>query len=301
MYLSYSGYKKLVSCAFAYWHDYINKTELPTLDDRLGSIYGTVVGRLFERFYVEKVWRVDQPQALVMSWVEPTVDTVLKEETSPSKYRKGGVLLWQGQEGATRNAYASREQIVADARDAVARGFHIIRRERLLGPRAEAEVKLDQTIDGHRIAGRADFIVQRTKPHHDLTITDGKGSRYKDKYVDKKQLVWYAMLLQRKENVLPDRVGFIFWRCAPDEAMQWFDLTQDDVDSLFASVMTEVEKLERAEKTLGSEKHLPIVAEVFPKNPSEENCMFCPYASEEICPEGLKARKKTSKSKARKV
>lgn len=300
MYISYSGYKKLIGCAFAYWHSYINKTEIPGPDDRLGSVYGSSVGRLFERFYAEKVWKSNEPQAQVMSWVQATVDQVLHDEVSPSKYREGGTLLWHGQKGATRHAYKNREEIVADVRDAVARGFRIIRQQRLLGPRAEAEVKLDQTIEGHRIAGRSDFVILRTKPHNDLTITDGKGSKYRDAFVDKRQLLWYAMLLQKKEGHLPDRIGFIFWRFEPSEAMDWFDVTQSEVDALLQSALAEIEKVEAGERQLGTEKSYGSVAEVFKKTPNAEGCQFCPFATDAICPEGVKMNK-SAKKKPRKT
>lgn len=305
MYISYSGDSKLESCAFSYWLAYPGKFEVDAPDDRLGSIYGSTVGRLFEKFYNEKAWRDPYPQALVMSQVDATLDAVLKEETSPSRLRKAGVLLWRdpADSKARSTTYANREEIASDVRDAVSRGFHIIRQHRLLGPRAEAEVKLDSDIEGHRIGGRADFIIRRTAPHHDLVILDGKGSRYRDKYVDVKQLLWYSMLLREKEGVLPDRVGFVFWRFDAQEAVDWFDVTSKDVDDLLQTVLTRMASVEAGLKLLGDEKDLKAVAEVFPKNPNAQNCRFCPYAIDSVCPEGVPFldKKKKSQKKAPKV
>lgn len=292
MYISYSGFKKLDSCAFSYWLDYIHKPELLTPDDRLGSIFGSVTGRLFERFYTDQAWRTSEPLALVMSWVPGMLTDVLREETTPSKYRKAGVLLWEGMEGANRRAYANREAIEADVRDTIPRGFRVIRKERLLGPRAEAEVKLDSTVGNHRIGGRADFVIRRAQPFGDLTITDGKGSAYRDKYVDPQQLFWYSWLLQEKEGVLPDRVGFIFWRYEGRDATSWFEVTQKDVDDLKQHVVTTLDRVEREQRLLGSETGYEAVAEVFKKTPNDENCKFCPYGTADICPEGLAAKKK---------
>ena len=69
-YLSYTGFKTYKTCPLTYWNDYVNNTVLEKPDDRLGSIYGTVVGTLFERFYNEKIWRKPQPQAEVMALVD---------------------------------------------------------------------------------------------------------------------------------------------------------------------------------------------------------------------------------------
>lgn len=301
MYVSYSGYSKLDSCAFLYWLAYPGKFELDTPDDRLGSIFGTTVGRLFEHFYNNKVWRETHPQAFVMSQVDSILDDVLKEETSPSRLRKAGVLLWRDPSDpkARSTTYANRDEIAADVRDAVSRGFSIIRQHRLLGPRAEAEVKLDSDVEGHRLGGRADFIIHRTKPHHDRIILDGKGSRYRDKYVDVKQLLWYSMLLREREGVLPDRVGFVFWRFDAQEAVDWFEVTSKDVDDLLHAVITRIEVTESGLKLLGTEKDLNAVAEIFPKNPNAQNCRFCPYANAAVCPEGLpfvdKGKKKSQK------
>lgn len=302
MYLSYSGYKKLITCLFAYWHEYINKTPKDGVDDRLGSIYGSVSGILFEDFYVLRMWANPRPQEALLARVESTVDKVIKKETS-----KGGVLVWKGPEAEGLNPkalYTNREELIADVRDTVPRGLRIIRQHRLLGPRTDAEFKLDLEFEGHVLAGRADFIIHRLKPDDDLLIVDGKGSKHRGKYVDPTQLFWYAMLfwlqsMKQGSPRLPDKLAFLFWKFNPDESMDWLDVSESDVSDLLESTQEAIRKIEGLKKMLLPNAPVDAVRGVFTPNASEESCRFCPYASK--CPPGEKVKKlielKSKKSK----
>lgn len=301
MYLSYSGYHKAVNCEFDYWNGYIGKTQKEDPDDRLGSIYGSSVGKLFEDFYTLKVWRQKDPKGFIMARVESTVDSIIKQETSPRYERPGGVLLWKGDaEGQNpKGMYATRDELLADVRDAVERGFKIIKHYRLLGPRADAEFKLDFiTPEGHILGGRADFILVRTKPHNDLIIVDGKGSRHRDKYVDFKQLHWYGMLywlhsVRKGSPQLPDRLAFLYWRHDPPDSMDWVDISSSDVVALYENVLETIRKIETQQKKIGSNATLSAVRGVFLPKANDQNCRFCPYGS--ICPPGLKVQENLKK------
>lgn len=298
-YLSYSGWKKHETCGFAYWNEYVNRTKTDTVDDRLGSVFGSVTGRLFEEFYVGKMWRSPQPQADLMAKVDPIIAEVLKKETSPWKDRPGGVLLWKG-EGPGQNPkamYTDVKELAADVRDAVARGIRIIRQYRLVGPRADAEYKLDyRTPEGIMLAGRADFIVQRVKPYDDLVIVDGKGSRHRGKYVDPKQLQWYAMLFRRHAlksgaaKQLPDKLAFLFWRSDPDESMDWLDISEEEADELYEHAVETVKDIKAKEKRLLPVATVDRARGVFTPKANEQNCRFCPYAS--VCPPGAKVQER---------
>jgi hypothetical protein len=294
MYLSYSGWKKY-DCPFAYYNDYVAHTPKEGVDDRLGSIYGSVVGKLFEDFYAQKLWKKPEPQAYLMSLVEKTVDKTIHREITPWKDRPGGVLLWKGKgEGQNpKGMYENREELIVDVRDAVARGFQIIRHHRLLGPRTDAEYKLDYTFEGDTYAGRADFVIQRTKPHRDLLIVDGKGSQHRGRYVDPKQLQWYAMLfwlhsLKEGKPQLPDKLAFLYWRSKPDECMDWLDVSESDVMEMFEVVKDTVHEIKRLEKMILPNAPAEAARGVFKPKPNEKNCRFCPYTS--ICPAGAKVQ-----------
>jgi hypothetical protein len=307
MYLSYSGFKKHTGfddnkgCPFAYCLQYIVKLEVPdAVDDRLGSIFGTTIGRIVERFYDQKAWKAEHPQALLINWTSEVLEEVIKDETTAKKFRPAGVLLWKDMPGATERAYANKEELASDLRDCVAKTLRIIRHERLLGPRADVEVRLDDVVNGHKLAGRADLIVERIRPHNDLVIVDGKGSKYRGDKVDRQQLLWYAMLFQRHEKILPDRVGFIYWRFDPPASSDWFDVTQAEVDALLHDVMTTISEIEKNTALLKNETSLPVVREVFKPAPDPKSCRYCLYAREDICPEGAVAAAKAKKSSKKK-
>lgn len=277
MYLSYSGHKSYTVCPRQYWHNYVDKTKVDRPDNRVNALYGSTVGTLFERFYVDKLWRSSDVEKLLLDMAEPTLDDIVEKETS-----KGGVFDYADK----ASNYTSREKLLADVRQAIPRGVAIIRYHRLLGVDAAAEVKLDSWVEGHRIGGRADFILTRIKPHNDLVILDGKGSRHRDKYVDAWQLKWYAMLWREQNGTLPDKLGFIFWRYAPEESMDWVSFTSGDLDDLRSSILSAARSIDqgkaRLEETPRAEKLL-VLREVFPAKPSRD-CKLCTYLT--LCVEG---------------
>lgn len=293
VYLSYSGWKKYDQCPFAYWHSYISKTPPALPDDRLGAIFGSVIGELFEQFYVQRWWKKrGDCQVFMLGQVDAFVNKVIKQETSFKWGKPGGVLLWKGHgEGKNPKAlYADQDELAADVREAVVRGLRIIRHYRLLGPRTEAEKVLDVNAGKDKIGGRADFIIQRTKPYQDLVLVDGKGSRHRDRYVDPRQLHWYAMLYRLKYNHPPDKLAFLYWKFSPPESMDWVDFSEDDLDQLFETVIEAFRQIKLSKDKLPL-KADPIsmrgaAREVFKPKPSQDNCRFCPYATKMTCSPG---------------
>jgi hypothetical protein len=306
MYLSYSGFKLYSSCPFAYWHDYVNHTVSVCPDDRLGSLFGSAVGLVFEWFYSERLWKKkdeDQDQdvpSIVLAKAELAVDKVIQRETTPQGRRLGGVLLWKGTgEGQNPNGmYVSREELLADVRDAVARGLRIIRFYRFMGKKMEAEIVLDASIQGHKVAGRADFIIERTKPHNDLVLLDGKGSQHRAKYTDPKQLKWYAMLYREHHKRVPDRLGFVYWRYEPPETVDWIDFNEDDLSELQEEVLSSIRQIGKLEAknpaSVGEARQL------WRPNAGEQACRFCRYATEGVCPKGFEVAREIAEKKSRK-
>lgn len=296
MYISYSGWKKYKDCPFSYWHDYVNHTPLEKPDDRLGSIYGSVVGLLFEEFYNQRFWKQPDPKTFVLDRIEEATKRVIRQETSARKGRPGGVLRWKGAgEGKNpKGMYLNEAELMDDVREAVLRGFKIIKHYRLLGPRAEAEVKLDGKVNGHILGGRADFILKRTAPHHDLCILDGKGSKYRGTYVSPKQLHWYTMLYRLRFNEVPDKLGFVYWRYEPPESVDWVEFSKADLDQLLEQVLADIRDITRHEADLPPATEgqplagLGLAREAFRPRPSEGNCRFCPHATATQCSAGLK-------------
>lgn len=279
IYLSYSGWNLHRGCDGAYWHRYINKTKTPP-DNRVNMLYGESVGILFEKFYTDRLWKglktPEEVTAKLLARVDQTMDAIVQKESM-----RGGIWDWTQKNLKPGNR--SFEEVKAEVKETIPRGVAIIRHHRLLGTKTGAEVKLDVTIGGARLGGRADFLIGRTQPHNDLVLIDGKGSRYRDKYVSRSQLVWYAMLHQELRGHLPDKLGFLFWRYEPEESMDWVEFTQKDIDILKETVLDSIKKIEDGKRQMLKQPGEATLKAVFPVKPGSD-CKFCSYLTG--CPQG---------------
>lgn len=276
MYLSYSGHKSYASCPKQYWHRYIDNTPAPA-ENGVNALYGSVVGVLFEWFYSRHLWMQKDVEEHLLSMVDETLDTTITKEQERGK-------VFNFAEKASN--YKTKEALLSDIRATIPRGVQIIRQHRLLGADAAAEMKLDSWIQGHRIGGRADFVMTRIKPHLDRIILDGKGSRHLMKYVDPWQLKWYAMLWREKFITPPDKLGFLLWRAEPADSIEWVPFTSRELDELRASVVQTAQKIEEGKALLASASQADapkVVLQLFPAAPSSE-CRFCVHLP--ACPPG---------------
>ena len=133
-YISYSGFKLYSKCPYAYWLRYIGAVPLEVPYNCANSLFGIVVGALFEDFYNEKLWRDKQREETLKNRIEDKIRKALKEAR-----QKGSVLLWHDKDPMAR--YTSLDELREDVKEAIPRGLQSIRYSRLLGPYAEAEVK----------------------------------------------------------------------------------------------------------------------------------------------------------------
>jgi hypothetical protein len=278
MYLSYSGYKTYLGCPLAYWHKYIDKTAAPKPENKISALYGSVVGVLFEKFYNDRIWLRPGSDAVLLALIPNVVSGVMRRETD-----QGCVYDWK----APKVPYKSLDAVISDVREAVPRGLATIREHRLVGKDAAAEVKLDSVVHGNCLGGRADFILRRVAPHSDLVILDGKGSAWGSAYVSAQQLYWYAMLYEHRHKVLPDRLGFVFWRFEPEKAMKWVPVTKDDLEALSEYVTQAITRIsngrlacDKLPLELPEQERRQAVTEHFPGRFSND-CSFCNFLS--IC------------------
>lgn len=283
MYISYSGFSLYEKCPYSYWHRYVAKTAPPELDNRLNMLYGATLGVCFEHFYNQRMWRLPNFTQAMLDKVPEIAQKVITEETAPGK---NGVLHW----GGKKDNYKSVDELIADVREAIPRGLKIIRYHRLVGPEATAELKLDAKINGHILGGRTDFSIRRVPPENDQVILDGKGSKFRDGYVDKRQLRWYSMLFEHHRKTLPDKVGFLYWRSDPETAVDWYTVGPADTEALRSLVLETLEGIE------DRKRHLPVapaptrdqILEAFPARPSKD-CKWCNYLS--ACEDGARYMK----------
>ncbi len=280
MYISFSRYQKYLECEFAYYHEHILKTKPETPPDRVGMLFGSVIGEVFEAFYRDKVWQTPGVEENLRQMAKPLLIGIMKRELE-----KGGSFDWK--KSASYKSYKSPQEVLDDVLLAIPRGLQIIREHRLLGKDAAAEVKLNQVFGTHELAGRADFIMTRTSPHNDLVILDGKGSKHREEYADEKQLQWYALLYAKKHNRLVQGAAFVYWKPvipnlevpnpAPD--VDWRPITKESILQLRDEVFTTLSQIE-------AKRRLPqaLEAKAFEPKPKQSTCKFCPYVF--ACPSG---------------
>lgn len=273
MYLSYSGYNAYHECPRQYYYRYILQTQVKQTN-QIGMLYGTAVGFLFEKFYAEHLWRARDYLDRLHGYVEVAVGRAIQ------KALKQGVVTW----GDSKAVYQTRDELVQAVKDSVVRGVKIIAQHALVGKVADAEVKLDTTLEGHTVGGRADFILRRGDPHNDLVILDGKGSRWREKYVHATQLRWYAMLHQLKLGELPDKLGFIYWQFEPPEAVGWVPVIQEEVDALKERALVAIGAIEKGSADVAANPGNPVIIEDhFPAH-CGDRCRLCAFVS--VCSPG---------------
>lgn len=294
-YLSYSGYKSYEQCPYAYWHKYIVKTKPKVPENGVNALYGTTIGTVFESFYRDSIWKSTNIEEILLGLAEPHLDKAIKDAK-----RKGRDIYWMDEKAN----YHSKEEIMVDLRATIPIGIQTIRENRLVGPRMDAEFKLDRTFDGYILGGRADFIIMRVKPFSDLVILDGKGSKHRGNYVDGHfnsgkiegiQLKLYGMLFKEATGVMPGGLGYIFWRFSGDQAIEWVDFSEKDFSNLKGEFISVVKRIDQSSRRLSciSDKpqaHSDLRQELFPAQPGS-GCMFCEYVT--FCEEGQKQQHKS--------
>lgn len=274
MYISYSGHATFHSCRKAFYLGYIAKVPLMVPDNRVNMLYGDAVGKIFERFYRDELWRSNVTSRL-LALVKPTIDGIIAAEV-----RKGGVFDWD--DPALKPGTRSLAQVIEEVRTTIPRALASIRHHWLVGLDAKAEVSLDCEVEGHRFGGRADFVMTRARTK-DLVLVDGKGSRYRDAYTDHRQLRWYSMLYELKFGRIPDKVGFLYWRSEPQESMDWSVVRKEQLRDLRVAVLATLSEIARDQQRVSAGE--PEFSVFFP-TPKVSGCKFCRFRPQ--CAEGRK-------------
>lgn len=211
-YLSYSGYKCYIHCPLDYWHRYVNNT--PYNIDPRESLFGSIIGKVFEWFYDRNMWQTADPTSAALSVQKEAILTIFAEDQFvPDPDGKDDELLRKIQRNL---AYY------------VPLGVENIRKHKLLSTSTRTEVKLHITYKSNihdfaiRMGGYADFIHGMEHPW----IIDGKAGSKEN--VDNFQLIWYATQFYLRYHKAPERLGFLFWM-SPDDPLQWVDYEEHDI------------------------------------------------------------------------
>lgn len=243
LYLSYSGRKTYLDCPLKYKFQYIDK--LIVISDPKTSFFGSVIGKIFESFYNDKLWASPNLKTTLLELINPTIDFYFKKE----KF----------------NDNVFREELYQNLIKYVPIGLEIIRQHQLLTLNSRSEIKLDiMHFDKNtglilNLGGRADFIHGNKE---DLIILDGKASKYRDQYIDDNQLYWYALLHYLKYCVAPTKIGYLFW-LFPEDPIKWIEYDEEILRKCLSDTFIIAKK---------------ILDKQFEATPSFSICNFCKYS-----------------------
>jgi len=250
LYLSYSGKLTYIGCPKEY--KFVYKDNLPRVSRPKDFMFGSVIGKVFEWFYTEGIWASYDVVKRTIDLIDPAIKHVCED-------RKVDLNATPGLEAS----------LIRDLYKFVPSGVATIQGHKLLSPNSVAEMKLHITCSMGdditlRLGGYADFV------HiHDnsIWIMDGKGSKYREKYVDAAQLIWYATQFYLKYHIAPSRLGFIYWRF-PNDPIQWIEYDAQ-------SIRDNIEETFSIAKKILSEQFEPKVS---------DGCRRCAHSN--ICDEG---------------
>ena len=164
---------------------------------RHNPVMGIVVGRAVEKFYNDQVYLSPARVTQILT------DFVEKEWGRQTRREKN----WIDYDRARMSA----REMVADCKKGVEGFLVTMKKHRLLGNYAQAEVRMLGWLNKWvTIAGIADVVIRRDDTG--ITIIDGKNTVHKMKYTDADQLRWYALVFWREFGVMPDRLGFVWFK-----------------------------------------------------------------------------------------
>lgn len=240
-YLSFSGFKVYDTCPKQYYYKYILKPVPLKPFNKVHTLFGDIVGKIFELFYTNRLYEKPNCLAVLFDLVRLTIDEKLLYEM-----KIGGVYDWN--EPGLKSGSRSLTEVEHEIIEAISRGLRSLKRHNLISRDSKAEVVLDQEYRNRKIVGRADFIIRRG-PEKELVIVDGKGSRYRDAFIDVRQLYWYAALYWLKHQEVPSQLGFLYWRSEPEKSMDWIQVSKEKLVDFLDMILGTFDKIETNEKT----------------------------------------------------
>lgn len=256
--LSWSGFDTYQKCPKKYRLTRVDKADPPEPDSKHNAVVGSVVQRVYEDFYNEEIWRSGaQTSQKLMDLVPKYFYEFLEKEHVDFDH--------------IQCSYTPLE-LLETCREIVPKVLTGIKREGLLGPYAKSEVILRTQLQGsYFLYGIADFIIR--KKSGELLLLDGKASKHREKYVDERQLLFYALAFKLIHNKLPDKLGFYFYRFAEDEekSFDWIKPDPNKVEELRRELVAAFTNIQKRR---------------FAATPKASNCQFCPW--ENVCEERQK-------------
>lgn len=264
--LSYSSLNQWLNCPGQYYRQRILKIEVDrTQDSRHHAAVGTLIQRLFEDFYNERMWEISFTYAQnelrdrLRGYYQEFLDTEYINWKDPSN---------------KFNQVTLKDEVLS----LIDPTLKVIEEQGLLGSFTSSEFEIGEdftpqdaqgnTLDGNfRIYGKIDFLIK--KDDGTVLILDGKASVKREQNVSVDQLYFYALLFLYKFGYLPTKLGFLFYhfcKVDPSIAMDWYPVNVAAIHQLKAKI---------------SKAFFEIKGQQFIDTPKPKYCRYCLY--EGIC------------------
>lgn len=242
--ISYNTYTIVRSCRQRFKMQKIDYIPSVKPVDMRNAIYGFVMQRLAELFYTKEWYRAGKKTGQVLFDELPGVmKEQIAEHACPWEHRSEVELLER------------------DCQEAIPKFIQVVRAEKLLGEKNEAEKPVEYDLSTQfKLTGRMDFLISRGGKK---ILLDGKGTKYRDKYLDREQLIFYMLVMRLMKQKLPEKQGFWLWR---DGEVLWQGISEKEIDDLFLKIKEGLFLLQKKD---------------FSANPCTKSCRFCPYKGPE--------------------
>jgi hypothetical protein len=236
----------------------------PNTDSKHHAAMGIAIQYAIEKMYNDELYR--DPANLVETMKNLAKNEFLRQEAKPRNF-----MDWKTSE-------ITRDEALQLVESGVVGYLRTMRAHKFIGSYSRAEVNILGWIDSNTpVGGRADVIIRRDDTG--ISILDGKNTKHKMKYTDPDQLRWYALIFKLANGVLPDRIGFVWYRFpfgsktydskgeeSIESGVEWISFDENDLRGLAIRVLEAKKRMSNGD---------------FSPTPVPNVCKFCDY--EEVC------------------
>jgi len=239
---------------FEKWY---RKHERPALESKHYAVFGSVIQKIFEKFYNDQMYlRGASVQQDLLDMAPIALDHYLRDN-----YVDWCTPFFEG----------TPDDTLADIKATIPSVLQAIKDFKLLGQRNRSELKVQAPLGEDTLEGYLDFVIERDG---EIIIVDGKGGQKKGKYVSSDQLKFYVLLYFMKYHQVPTKVAFLWYRFAEvldtgalNTAPMWDDVlwTPADLKRLQSEIVGVLNGIK-----LGC----------FEPKPKPKTCEYCVYAKD---------------------